>query len=277
MKNKVVKKLITITALTLTCGMIAGCGNVVSDLADTPVEKEADEPEHEEKQETSQDDSAIETESDDTDEEIKESETVEDSGVDEESKAMDNTEATEETDAVADTNVALSGDWKDMQFTFDGKNYQMPFSYKDLEAAGWTFNLADYGYENGYIMNPNDKTYGTIELTNPAYDENLTLNVGFINTGDSAQDILDCDIWSFEYNTCRGFDQLENFPSMTIGNGITIGSTKSEVEAACGPCEEIYEATEHGYVNYSYSIENYTLKLTIYDDKGVTAIELSQY
>ena len=43
----------------------------------------------------------------------------------------------------------------------------------NLVDLGWTFDLADYGYENGYIMNQDDKTYATIELENPLYSDDL--------------------------------------------------------------------------------------------------------
>lgn len=173
----------------------------------------------------------------------------------------------------------LSDDWTDLQFIFDGKAYELPAAYSELEENGWSFDLADYGYTDGYIMNPGDKTYGTIELSNPDYDEDLTVWVGFINTDDKAQDILDCDIWSFQLDTCHGFEQVGKYPDMELAKGIGIGSSREEVEAAFGVCDDIYESDpEYGYVTYNYSVDyTYYLKLTIYEDKGVTAIEISSY
>lgn len=173
----------------------------------------------------------------------------------------------------------LSDDWTDMQFILDGKLYELPVSYRELEANGWSFDLAAYGYTDGYIMNPGDKTYSTIELSNPDYDEDLMVWVGFINTGDKAQDILDCDIWAFQMDTCVGSRQLENYPDMEIAGGIGFGSTREEVEAAFGECEDIYEADSgYNYAVYNYDMDyKYYLKLTIYEDKGVTAIDISSY
>lgn len=172
----------------------------------------------------------------------------------------------------------ISDDWTDMAFWFDGVYYELPASYQELEENGWSFDLAEYGYTDGYILNPGDKTYDTIELTNPMYDEDITVWVGFINTSDTAKDILDCDIWSIQLDTCSGFTQVDNYPYMEIAQGIGIGSTREEVEDAFGPCDDIYEAEDYGYVTYNYS-EDYTyyLKLTIDDNKGVTAISMSAY
>lgn len=188
----------------------------------------------------------------------------------EESKHV--TESTEASKPV----VAMDGQWTDMKFELAGKTYQLPLAYAELEAEGWTFDLADYGYEGGYEMEPGDKVYATIDLTNPAYDEDLSLRVGFKNYSDGVLDIKECDIWSFEMDTCYGHKQLPSYPSMTIGNGLTIGCSKSDVETLCGPCEEIYES-ESGYVKYTYSADDYTLKITVYEEMGVTCLGLSTY
>lgn len=200
-----------------------------------------------------------------------------------ETEEQEETETEAENDAgetqTASSGGELSDDWTDMQFMLDGKLYELPVSYRELEANGWSFDLAAYGYTDGYIMNPGDKTYNTIELTNPDYDEDLMVWVGFVNTGDKAQDILDCDIWAFQMDTCVGSRQLESYPDMEIAGGIGFGSTREEVEAAFGECEDIYEAdSDYNYVVYNYEMDyDYYLKLTIYEDKGVTAIDISSY
>ena len=171
----------------------------------------------------------------------------------------------------------LSDDWTDMEFIFDGERYQIPASYEDLEESGWSFDLADYGHEDGYMLNPGDKTYATIELENPKYDEDLTVWVGFVNTSNKAKDITECDIWSFELDTCLGFDQVDNYPDMEIAQGIGIGSTEKAVERAFGECDSVYES-DYGYVSYTYEMGyDYVLRLDIDDEDGVTAIEISNY
>lgn len=164
-----------------------------------------------------------------------------------------------------------------MQFTLDGVLYQLPLSYQTLANAGWTFDLADYGHENGYLMNPGDLVYSTVQLENPAYND-VTMMVGFVNNSDEVLDITQCDIWSLELNTCYGFQQVETFPDMVIGNGLHFGSTHEEVLAAMGPCDDIYESTDYGYSVYDYNYDfTYYLKLTVYNDLGVTAIDMCTY
>lgn len=176
------------------------------------------------------------------------------------------------------TSGEISDQWMDQQFAFDGQNYAIFFSYDQLEAAGWTFDLADYGHADGYILNKGDKVTSTIELTNPNYNEKLRVNVGFVNHGDEAQDILQCDVWAFACEITYGFKLLDNVPEMTIAGGITWGSTKEQVEAAFGQPEDVYTSEDHGYVTYTYqdAFSKY-LKLTIYDEMGVTKIEMQNY
>ena len=205
-----------------------------------------------------------------------------------EAPAAEPTVAPTEAPAVAPTeapaqvnnemNAEFTGNWEDMQFTLDGVLYQLPMSYKELESAGWTFDLADYGYDNGYIMNPGDMVYSTIQLENPAYSDRLDMTVGFVNNSDEVKDIMQCDIWSLELNTCYGFTQVENYPAMSIGNGLHFGSTHEEVLAAMGQCDDIYESADYGYSVYNYDYDfTYYMKITVYDDLGITAFDLCTY
>ncbi len=177
---------------------------------------------------------------------------------------------------VVDTG-AISENWWDGQIMFDGVVYTAPFAYSTVAEAGWTFNLADYGYENGYIMNKGDKTYSTIKLTNTNYDEKLDVSVGFINSGDAAADITECSIWSIGCNIRYGFDLVASYPSMQQAKGITWGSTEEQVIAAYGKPSEIYEA-EQGYKVLSYTNDNGSyLDIEVYADGGVSKFDFSNY
>lgn len=57
------------------------------------------------------------------------------------------------------SNGNISDDWKDCEFIFNNKTYKLYVPYSDLKSDGWSFDLADYGYSNGYVMNPGDKSY----------------------------------------------------------------------------------------------------------------------
>lgn len=202
--------------------------------------------------------------------------TTEEVTPDAEANTMDNNTLTPDpTNPV--TNVApttLSNDWKNTEFALNGENYKIHFDYSQLQNAGWTFDLADYGYSNGYIMNQNDKVSGTISLENPNYDARVS--VGFTNTSATPKDILQCQIWTIDVDNSFAKKPV----TFNLPNGIHNGSTLEEVVAAYGEPEEDdkYRADSLGYWTYTYKdgYDKY-LKLTIYDDKGVTAFSYDVY
>lgn len=196
------------------------------------------------------------------------------------------TEATEpDTTAPSDApdeEFVLSGDWLDLQFILDGVGYQLNDPYKKLEANGWYVNMADYGYENGYVLNPGDKTYGMIDLKNEAYEKDgydkIQVQIGFRNNSDSVKDISECDFWDIRVQIDYAFKLVEPHPEMTIGNGLKFGDTAQQVLDACGPCEDVFVSEEYGYQVYTYRVDfNYYLKLTVYDEFGITGIQLQDY
>lgn len=285
MKNKFLKAFLLSCALTLSFGVATGCGNT-SAMVEEADEKEKDKDEEDEdkdkdeekkekkkkREKESEEETTVEEETE------SEKETEEETEVEEEStEEADTEEVTEEVEEEDDNNTtALSGDWTSMEFTLDGKNFKIPFSYKELEAEGWSFDMADYGYEDGYVLNPGEKVYATIDLENPEY-EDVTMYVGFKNIGEEVMDITECAVWSIEVDTCYGWEQLEKYPEMTLANGLTFGDTKSDVEAVCGSCEDIYESEDYGYVVYEYDVDDYVLEMTIFDDLGITSFDLSTY
>ena len=185
-----------------------------------------------------------------------------------------NVSNTTDTDTSNSAPATLSTDWKNTEFALDGTNYKMYFDYSNLQNAGWTFDLADYGYSDGYILNQNDKVTGTIDLENPNYDADVS--VGFTNISSTPKDIMQCQIWSIEVdNTYAKKPVTFNLPG-----GIHNGSSLEEVVAAYGEPEEDnkYRSDELGYWTYTYQ-DGYSkyFKLTIYDDKGVTAFEYDVY
>lgn len=256
MKNKNITKLVVTLTLMAVCGLSTGCG--ASDMQDVLGQM----AQQEESEERKTEEESKEEVSEESEEESKE-----------EDKEESKEEPKEESDAPA---VALDGEWTDMKFVLDGKTYQLPFAYEELEAEGWTFDLADYGYQDGYKMEPGDKVYATIDLKNPAYGDKLDIRVGFKNYSDETLDIKECDVWSLEFDTYYAGKQLESYPDMSIGNGLAIGSSKSDVEEACGACDEIY-SSDLGYDKYSYVADDCNLDITIYEDMGVTAFKLSTY
>ncbi|MCR5632673.1 MAG: hypothetical protein K6F60_04185 [Eubacterium sp.] len=208
-------------------------------------------------------------------EEATEEETTEEDTTEEETEE----ETTEESSAggTATTPDDMSDDIFDCQFAMDGTVYTLPFDYS-LISDKYTFDLADYGYEDGYILNPKDKVTSTIELESDDLDENVNFWVGFLNTGSEAKDIKETAVWAYSIDI--NWAETDKYPEIILPKGITWGSSVDDVKAAYGePTEDPYRAEELGYWSYTYKSEDYDvyLTLTIYDDKGITKIEYQNY
>lgn len=193
-----------------------------------------------------------------------------------------NEEVTSENDNEVVSNAEISDDWLDMEFLFDGIKYKIgETSYKDLKDAGWSFDLADYGRPNGYILNPGDKSFSTVDLNNSKYGDNykaFCLTVGFVNNDTVAKDITECDIWSIKTDTRYGFKLKDAYSEMTIAKDIHYGSSEADVLAAFGEPTESYENEEYGYKTFTWRHDfSKYLRITVYADGGVSAIELQQY
>lgn len=187
-------------------------------------------------------------------------------------QASQSTQEQDTSNQTAQTGTLTSTDWKDMMFALDGQVLTLPFDYSQIQST-WTLDMADYGYEDGYVMNKGDKTYSTIDLENSLYEAPLT--VGFVNNGDAAQDILQCQIWSVDIDTTYS----DTYPQIELPGGITWGSTVEQVVAAYGePEDEPYRSDDLGYYSYEYSYD-YSKYLTLYiwDDGGLKEVEYQVY
>lgn len=124
-------------------------------------------------------------------------------------------------------------------------------------------------------MNPGNKVSGTISLENPNFDS--TVRIGFINDSNTIKDITECNIWSFEVDNAF-VDDDETPASFTLPKGIHNGSSLQDVINAYGEPKDSYRADSLGYWNYTYQDEySKYFRLTIYDDKGVTAFSYDVY
>lgn len=182
--------------------------------------------------------------------------------------------ASEAEEQTGDTDADISGKkWQDMAFSMDGKVYQIPFAYAGIKDQ-WTFNLSDYGYDKGYVLNPGDKVTGTIQLKNSQYGA-VRCTVGFTNTGKEVKDILDTDIWSFTMD----ISSADQYPEVELPGGITWGSTEDDIIKAYGkPDEDPYVSKELGYSVYNWFDHfTYKMKLTVYKDGGLKGIMLENY
>ena len=182
--------------------------------------------------------------------------------------------ASEAAEQTGDADADLDGKkWQDMAFSMDGKVYQIPFAYAGIKDQ-WTFNLSDYGYDKGYVLNPGDKVTGTIQLQNSRYSK-VRCTAGFMNTGTEVKDILDTDIWSFTMD----ISSADQYPEVELPGGITWGSTEDDIIKAYGkPDEDPYVSKELGYSVYNWFDHfTYKMKLTVYKDGGLKGIMLENY
>lgn len=167
----------------------------------------------------------------------------------------------------------ISDNWDSFEFMLDGKLYELTFAYKDLEAAGWSFDLSDYGYDDGYILNKGDMVTA-IYLDNDDYD--ASFEVGIMNSGNKACDITEGQVWkasmSVEYAD-------EDWPELLLPGGITWGATVEDIEKAYGePTDEPYYSDSLNYYSYEYRTDDFNyLKLTIYDDGGLKEFNYYAY
>lgn len=179
---------------------------------------------------------------------------------------------TSTTQPTITSNGTVSDDWKDCEFIFDNQVYKLDFDYSAIKNNGWSFNLADYGYSDGYVMNKGDKISSTIDLENPNFDSDV--RVGFTNTSDESKDILDCQIWSVVVDNAFAKKPV----TFSFAKGIHNGSTLQEVIDAYGEPTDSYRSDSLGYWNYTYQDGyNKYLKLTIYDDRGITGFSYQMF
>lgn len=180
--------------------------------------------------------------------------------------------------APSTTAVNSQTDWKSMNVVIDGRELTLPFDYSKISDI-FTINLADYGYENGYVLNSGDKTYGTIDLDSTLYD--CTFQVGFENTGASQCDILNSQIWSFECDIDR-YD-CTTYPNIVLPGGITWGATADQITAAYGTDPADLESTygnldTDGYIVYNYYNDyKYKMRLHVDKEKGLCEIRYEVY
>lgn len=258
------KRIVSVVCLGILFFMIlSGCGKRYTDEEIAQIIEEA---------RTEAVDESVNEDKDTVDEESASEVSIDtESDADSENKTQESSSGTDKPD---DVGATMSEDWTQMQFVFDGKQYQIPFAYKDLEAEGWSFDLADYGYDSGYVLNPGDYVSGTIHLEKEGYERNeVDVAIGFINNSDEVKDILACEIYSFTLQTNLWLTADIQYPQMTIAKNIGIGSSYDEVKEAFGNPSEFYDDTENECYYISYDVDyTYILDMTISKERGVSTI-----
>lgn len=196
-----------------------------------------------------------------------------DYNIDESLIAYEEPEYEEEEKPKRQNKKKLSNDWLDMEFSIDGEIYTMPGYFGFLAEGGW--EIKDSEFADGYVLNPGEMTFGTIDITNKEYDKDLLFWVGFANTSDRVKDISECSIYSIKVDTWFLQDEpLEDVPELVVANGITWGSTAEDIMDAFGEPDYEQNEEDRGYSVYTYNGDKgETLKFIVYDEYGVTCIE----
>ena len=268
------KLLITLLALTMTSSMLSGCVPMLMYQHSENKKEEAIEETEEKIIEDIEELGELTEDLDISKVDLEEEDREEDAEADDEEEVEDKEDKTVEV-VVSDE---LSSDWKDLQFQLNGQVFTLPCDYKAIEALGYSFDLSDYGYENGYILNKDETTLATIYLEN---EEGAELNVGFINTSDEPKDILECQIWAIGAE----ITYKDAVPDLVFPGGITWGSTLEDVEEAYGMVadeDDIY-ISDLGYTAYTYNEDSKYLDVDVYTNdpdgeyKGVTSLDLREY
>lgn len=253
------------------------------DDEDLKDQKEDDDKKSDDKEENDEEDEDKDKKSDDEDKKEdskkgfgkKDKETTDDKETTE-SKDDSKEESKDEPKENTTVTAPVSGDWKSGEFTFDGKSYKINDDYTKFKANGWYIDLSKAGYEDGYILNKNQKVYSTIDFLNDNYKD-ADVRVGFINLGDKAVDITETQVWAITVDNKYSDTPID----FTLPGGIKNGSTLAEIEAAYGkPTEEgdIYRSEDLGYTTYTYDNDlEPELRLTIWDDVGLTKFEYKIY
>lgn len=152
--------------------------------------------------------------------------------------------------------------------------------YEVLKEAGWTFDKSEYKFDDGSTtLAPGEYTLATIKLTNPMYGEgwdSANISIGLCNPTSSDIDLYDAYVWAIQADSRSGFELLDNYPIIALGNGIRTGVSYDSVIDALGEYESIYES-DHGYDSLEYTFEDLNLSIDIYDNGGVSSIDARDY
>lgn len=113
----------------------------------------------------------------------------------------------------------LTCPWDYVVFQFQNENFSLPFSYARISEE-WTFDLADYGYDETFTLQPGERTTATVELINPIVD--YPMIVGFYNPYDVPITIEESQIWSVSFDLAETESEILPLLPANIGKGTPI-------------------------------------------------------
>lgn len=170
----------------------------------------------------------------------------------------------------------LSDDWLSEQVAIDGKVYHLPFAYSEISDK-YTFDVTDNEFVESEIIKPNDKISCVVPMESPSVDEKFIFRAGFMNTSSEDKNIKDTDIWNFDMDIT--WAKSGNYPTVVLPKGITWNCSLDDVIAAYGKPSHTYRSDINGYWEYTYEDTDYdySLRMTFYDEQGLTAISVHSF
>lgn len=157
-----------------------------------------------------------------------------------------------ETKPSASAPSAVSDDWKEFTFEFDGQIYQLPTSYETFVNNGWTIKNSSYAADADYVLA--GKSHVDAYLSNGSVE----IYADFVNMSGNARKITDCDVGGI---TVKGNKNL----SLTVAGGLSLSSTKDEIEAAYGAPSNSYISDDSSSLTYEVDTYN-KMKFYIYNE-----------
>jgi hypothetical protein len=156
---------------------------------------------------------------------------------------------------------------------------------EDLEAAGWIVDMED---AQDYMLDANTKLVENFGVKHPDYPgnilETLTFYVSFWNPTDEPRPLAECEINAIHIEVLSPMKKGNAYPELVLGNGLKLGDNLETVETLCGVYEHIYYSEALGYHALTYMVNDeeyffrsYQLRVTVYEDYGITQVDLACY
>lgn len=172
----------------------------------------------------------------------------------------------------ADLETAVTYDdkaaWTSMQFNLNGRDYTLGTTkLAELSESGWSLDLNAAGYENGYIVEPN-QMISVISLSNPA-DDRASVYVNVVNETTESKNIMDCELSKISFVS---YDTTVS--KLSVG-GIGIGDPIDKMIEVMGQPQDIYDDDDYVSCDYYTSAYDKTFEFTAYENNVIDEISLS--
>ena len=201
----------------------------------------------------------------------------------EETFVEDIAEYEEDFDYEEDEEDAEIGSCVELAFSLDGNDITLPCDLKTFTDLGWHVEDEE---DATAVIEPGDTA--SIYFINDAYtyemaeDWYINASIGLRIYNETDSDILyeDGIISGISFRADNTItSRLEKIPSLILKNGITIGSTDSDVEGAFDKTylDDKYES-DRGYTSYTYSSEdNHYVEIITEPELGVIEISIGEH